>query len=153
MTREELKEHCKKEIEMCEAWAEARGENPCDNKVYEEHELILELLEQKPCEDAISRQELDKALYEHFHEEDSPNNITDVRLGAVRNFVKNFPPVILQSKIGHCKDCKWWKDSNGFFRRGRRDDICPINRREVFEGNGYCYLFEPKMEVESEERV
>ena len=25
---------------------------------------------------------------------------------------------------------------------------CPINRSEVFKGNGYCYMFEPK---ESEE--
>lgn len=47
MTREELKEHCKKQIEMCEMWATAKGEKPCD-KVYEEHKLILELLEQQP---------------------------------------------------------------------------------------------------------
>ena len=55
MTREELKEHCKKQIEMCEMWAKAKGENPC-GKVYEEHKMVLELLEQQPCEDAISRQ-------------------------------------------------------------------------------------------------
>ena len=48
-------------------------------------------------------------------------------------------------KIGHCKDCKWWKDSDGAYRRGvRAESQCPINRREVFEGNGYCYLFEPQ---------
>lgn len=42
-----------------------------------------------------------------------------------------------------CKECKWWKDSDGVYRRGcRAESICPINRKEVFEGNGYCYLFE-----------
>ena len=48
-----------------------------------------------------------------------------------------------ESKTGHCKDCKWWKDSDGAYRRGiGAESQCPINRREVFEGNGYCYMFE-----------
>ena len=56
---------------------------------------------------------------------------------------------IKESKTGHCKDCKWWKDSDGLYRRGgHAESQCPINRREVFEGNGYCYMFEPQ---ESEE--
>lgn len=43
-----------------------------------------------------------------------------------------------------CKDCKWWKDSDGEYRRGcGAESQCPINRREVFEGNGNCYLYEP----------
>lgn len=55
----------------------------------------------------------------------------------------------LEQKIGHCKDCKWWKDSDGEYRRGcGAESQCPINRKEVFEGNGYCYMFEPQ---ESEE--
>lgn len=44
MTREELKTHCKKEIEMCEFWALGKGEKP-GGKIYEEHKLILELLD------------------------------------------------------------------------------------------------------------
>lgn len=47
MTREELKEHCKKQVEMCEMWAIAKGEKP-HGRIYEEHKLILELLEQEP---------------------------------------------------------------------------------------------------------
>ena len=50
MTREELKEHCKKQIEMCEIWAISKGEDP-HGKIYEEHKLILELLEQEPSRD------------------------------------------------------------------------------------------------------
>ena len=47
MTREELKAHCEKQIENCEMWAKYKGEEP-HGKVYEEHKLILELLEQEP---------------------------------------------------------------------------------------------------------
>ena len=54
MTREELKEHCKKTVEQCEMWAIYRSEEP-SGKVYEEHKAILDILEQEPCDDAISR--------------------------------------------------------------------------------------------------
>ena len=47
MTREELKERCKKQIEMCEILAIRKGEDP-HGKIYEEYKLILELLEQEP---------------------------------------------------------------------------------------------------------
>lgn len=53
-------------------------------------------------------------------------------------------------KTGHCKDCKWWKDNDGVYRRGvGAESKCPINRKEVYEGNGYCFLFEPQ---ESEDK-
>lgn len=61
MTREELKAHCEKQIEMCEMWAISKGEKP-SGKIYEEHKLILELLDQQPYEDAISRQAVIDAL-------------------------------------------------------------------------------------------
>ena len=35
MTREELREHCEKQIENCEMWARYKGEEP-HGKVYEE---------------------------------------------------------------------------------------------------------------------
>ena len=45
-----------------------------------------------------------------------------------------------EQKTGHCKDCKWWKDSDGAFRRGiGAESQCPMNRVE-----GYCYMFEPR---------
>lgn len=47
MTRKELKAHCLKEIENCEMWARLNGEERY-RKIYEEHELILELLEHEP---------------------------------------------------------------------------------------------------------
>lgn len=50
-----------------------------------------------------------------------------------------------------CKDCKWWKDSDGAYRRGvRAESRCPINRIEVFDGNGYCFMFEPQERSEKD---
>lgn len=38
-----------------------------------------------------------------------------------------------------CKDCKHWKDSDGVYRRGiGAESKCPINIKEVFDGNFYC---------------
>lgn len=66
MTREELKEHCIKQIEQCETWAIHRGEEP-SGKVYEEHKAILDILEQEPC-DAISRADALKVASEECQE-------------------------------------------------------------------------------------
>ena len=55
MTKGELKAHCIRQVEQCEMWAKVKEKEP-SGKVYEEHKLILELLEQEPCEDVISRQ-------------------------------------------------------------------------------------------------
>ncbi|SDB15132.1 hypothetical protein [Eubacterium oxidoreducens] len=57
MTREDLRIHCEKQIQHCEQWAEWNREEP-HGKVYEEHKLILELLEQEPCEDCWSKKEV-----------------------------------------------------------------------------------------------
>lgn len=46
MTREELKEHCERQIAGCVRFAEFKNEKP-HGKIYEEHKLILELLEQE----------------------------------------------------------------------------------------------------------
>ena len=49
MTREELKVHCERQIKECEMWAKYCGKEP-GGKLYEEHKLILELLQTEPCE-------------------------------------------------------------------------------------------------------
>ena len=45
MTKEELRAHCEKQVKMCEEWAKGNGREP-SGKIYEEHKLILELLEE-----------------------------------------------------------------------------------------------------------
>ena len=126
---------------------------PADN--YEEVEEIIGALEQEPspdcisrqepCEDAVSREEVlnlpRKTLKNYFGEV-----VGDMIY--VRD-VMELPPVTPQPKTELCKDCKWWKDSDGVYRRGvGAESQCPINRKEVCEGNGYCFLFEPQRSVE-----
>ena len=42
-------------------------------------------------------------------------------------------------EIVTCKECEHWKDSDGVYRRGiGAESKCPINIKEVFEGNFYC---------------
>ena len=65
------------------------------------------------------------------------------------HLIYNAPTVDAQPVI-HCRDCKWWKDKDGVYRRGiGAESKCPINRREVMEGMGYCFMFEPQ---ESEDK-
>ena len=97
--------------------------------------------------DCISREQALRKLKEsaEHHANDSRE---EVLLRRDRDIIRALPSVTPQEP--RCKDCKWWKDSDGEYRRGcGAESQCPINRREVFEGNGYCYLFEPQ---ESEDK-
>ena len=49
------------------------------------------VLEQKYYDEYISKGALHEALYDNFHDDEAPFNITEVTLGSVRNFVKDFP--------------------------------------------------------------
>lgn len=53
MTREKLKEHCQRQIQNFERVEKIMPVTPNDWKRYEEHKLILELLEQEPTLDKI----------------------------------------------------------------------------------------------------
>ena len=60
-------------------------------------------------------------------------------LDEVLEMIKAIP----SAKPKKCKDCKWWKDSDGVYRRGiRAESKCPINNVSVNHGLGYCYMFE-----------
>lgn len=38
-----------------------------------------------------------------------------------------------------------YEDSDGSYRRGiGAESECPMNRIEVYEGTGYCFMFEPQ---------
>ena len=104
-----------------------------EEAVYVDRNDVLELLERDHCEDAISRADAVKVASGYCH----PSNIAEE--------LAKLPPVTPQQKVGHCKDCKRWKDSDGTYRRGvGAESQCPINSMKVFEGNGYCYMFEPQ---------
>lgn len=95
--------------------------------------MALTALEQEPCEDCLSRKALYSALYERFHDEDA-SNITDVKLGVVRDFVKNFPSATPQPKKGH------WIDADG------DNAICSCCNRLNHLYGTYCKHCGAKME-------
>ena len=101
-------------------------------------------------EDCISRQTVIDSIRNYFHDEYyQRTSIQDCRDCLIEDVIKSLPPVTQQPKMGRCKDCRWWKDNDGAYRRGiGAESHCPINHREVYAGNGYCFMFEPQ---ESEE--
>lgn len=116
--------------------------------IYDTFDNAIKALEQEPCEDAISRQAVLETLDDMDNALDEDRTVENYK-ELLKECYEVLPSVNPQPKTGHCKDCKWWKDSDGTFRRGiGAESRCPINREEVYEGNGYCFLFEPQ---ESEE--
>lgn len=133
MTNEEVKEQLK-QIPI--------HEGVSDNylkTIYEAIDIAIKLLEQQPCDDCISREEAINCV-----------TLNEFRYRIVED-IKTLPSVTPKEKTGHCKDCKWWKDNDGVYRRGvGAESRCPINRKEVYEGNGYCFLFEPQESADEE---
>ena len=87
-------------------------------KTNEALDMAIKVLEQQPCEDTISRQEaIDATWFE--------------------------PLSSAQPEIIRCKECKYWKDSDGVYRRGfDAESKCPLNLKKVYEGTFYCGMAE-----------
>ena len=64
MTREELREHCERQIQQFERVEKIMPVTPNDWKRYEEHKLILELLEQGSILKKIKAEIEDTGAYE-----------------------------------------------------------------------------------------
>lgn len=126
MTKEELRQHCEKQVEECEKWAKYKGIEP-SGKVYEEHKLILDLinaLEQQPSEDCVSRQAVLDILSHYAH-----------NFGADPE-IKALPPVT--PTHGTCKDCKYLlRDNPDCF-------CCRITYRRMTNENFYCGNYEKR---------
>ncbi len=83
--------------------------------------------------------------YENLGESDAEEFTRDF------NEILNLAIEALEQKL-KCKDCKWWKDSDGVYRRGcGAESHCPINTNVVWSGEGYCYMFSPKADMKGEE--
>ena len=133
MTREELKEHCLKQIESCEMWAKFHGEEP-HGKVYEEHKLILELLEQESC-DAISRQAVLDGLGS-IAKVKAKSDAQKSLMGRVMFFVEQLPPVTPQPKTGH-----WFIDERP---ESDRETICSNCEQPIFKYHKLDFDYRPK---------
>jgi len=135
MTREELKEHCERQVQQFERIEKIMPVTPNDWKRYEEHKLILELLEQESDEDAVSRQtirlkiaDMPKYAYgkrsasirhlKDFLKKELGENIIvtedvcvgfEICLEYIREFVRSLPSVTPTHKKG-----EWVKTGQSF---------------------------------------
>lgn len=147
MTHEEAKQ-----IFLSRGYVEVNGGIIYDaDKWRESYRVISEWLEQEPLE--VEAAKLQQAYNKGFEDcrQAVLNQLKCCLTGGeteykyVKLHIDSILPVTPQPKTGHCKDCKWWKDSDGAYRRGvGAESKCPINHKEVYEGNGYCFLFEPQ---------
>ena len=108
MTIEELKEHCIRHIAGFERSREIMPVTPNDYRHYEEHKMVLQLieaLEQQPCEDCISR----KATVERLCKVADFMNEKREGLGSpyimsalfIQDNKDEFPSVTPKEKTGH----------------------------------------------------
>lgn len=77
MTKEELKEHCERQIECCEMWARNNGGKP-HGKIYEEHILILDLIKKlEQHEDCVKKLNKIKQIVNKWNN-DASNSFSDM---------------------------------------------------------------------------
>lgn len=116
----------------------------------EQAKEILRCNEQQPSEDCVSRLEVIKAIENYYIPNETPSSHTEheeygtliPKMGLI-DTISDLPPVTPTQ--GTCKDCKYWKDSDGVYRRGiSAESKCPLNILQVFDGDFYCADFEKR---------
>ena len=123
---------------------------PSKEPILEAYKMAIKALEQEPCGDAIDRAEAMTEIMMFAGNVKPDEEDIYIKVSDAVQLLRDLPPVN-PTKTGHCKDCKWWKDSDGTYCRGvHAESKCPINRKEVYEGNGYCYMFEPQERSDKE---
>lgn len=90
--------------------------------------------------DLISRQAAIDALADMHCKSDEDGYVWIIRSDAWAR-IDALPSV--QPEIIRCKECKYWKDSDGVYRRGfDAESKCPLNLKKVYEGTFYCGMAE-----------
>ena len=52
-------------------------------------------------------------------------------------------------EIIFCHECRYWKDSDGVYRRGiNAESKCPVNSRQVYEGTFFCGMAERRTDAD-----
>ena len=152
----EADERCEVVEECIKALEQQPSEGKVSMEVYKqvmsERDIAIEQLRElgysfgekiRTSDDCVSRADLYKIL-KLFGEQPLENDIaTDLIYLVKDSDIVELPPVT--PTHGTCKDCKHWKDSDGVYRRGvGAESKCPINIKEVYEGNFYCADFEKR---------
>ena len=102
MTREELREHCERQIKQFERAEKIMPVTLNDWRRYEEHKMVLELLEPEPCDDAVSRQAVFDMATTIQTDDCSGNEIMEV---VYVDDIKVLPPVTPTRKVGKWIPC------------------------------------------------
>lgn len=85
MTREELKAHCERQVQQFERVEKIMPVTPNDWKRYEEHKLILELLEQESVLDKI-RAEVEQMDFDFGDFYDNTDSIVEKVLQVIDKY-------------------------------------------------------------------
>ena len=120
MTIEELKQHCIRQITEFERIKEIMPVTPNGYKRYEEHKIVLQLieaLEQQPCEDCISRQAVLEGIAEWVADGYADS---EADISYISSLVTHLPSVTPKGKTGawvpideephevyECNACGW----------------------------------------------
>lgn len=112
MTREELREHCERQIQQFERIEKIMPVTLNDWKRYEEHKLILELLEQKPKTWSLddAREDFKYDVYntlDFLPTNDEANRIID-SFDRITSSIEQEP--ILEKIIAEIKEWYWQAD-------------------------------------------
>ncbi len=85
MTREELKAHCERQIAKCEAIYAEDDKMLNSNRLYQEHKLILELLEQESVLDKI-RAEIEQLHHHPILDFINTDKVVDMALEIIDKY-------------------------------------------------------------------
>lgn len=127
---------------------EWKAETPLDEtykSMIDALEMAIKALEPQYCGDCISREETLKALMDEWTDFDS--ELMDYLIEKVRKL----PSVTPQPKMGHCKDCKYFEYDSLIKVKGTKlifaHEVCSMwGDGCKTKEDGYCFLFEPKMQ-------
>ena len=126
-------------------------------KVIEKQQEIIKALERQPSEDCISRQTVLSKIKEVCFSEEwvqfRVDNGSNGQRDFLINYIEQLPSVTPRSKMGQCKDCKYFE----YDSFAKVDGIPLIVAHEICskwgdgcktKEDGYCFLFESLEESE-----
>ncbi len=114
------------------------GKCDCPKEEIEEClKMAIKAIEQEPCEDAVSRQAVEKITWEEPSYSDALNVLTEVR-----DKVRALPPVTPTRKKGH-----WIEEPNSWLRCSCCNSHYPHTSIYAIRGSNYCPNCGAEMEI------
>lgn len=149
MTNEEIKNTPELVDFMLDKCVLADSRAKVRKRLEEVCDMAIKALEQEPCEDCVSREEVHNLIIPWLN--DYLLDETREVLETIDYKVGDLPPVTSQPKTGHCKECKHFE----YDSVAKVDGVPLIVAHEICSRwgdgcktseDGYCFLFEPKMQ-------